>query len=211
MDTYTSGRIKPYWRGRLHAYGAGLWLVLMPWWIQRQPGPLPWTTGAFAVTQFACWFVSALYHRGQWTLEGEHRMRRLDVSMIFALCAGSFAALWPGAEPGRARWVALLGLCGALLWGWWECWRPPTFAQVPVAAMVCTCVATLPLVWTLPPGPRIGVLIQFALHGAGLYLYRTHRANTWPTTWGYHEHFHALTVVCAVLTWWIHAQLVRGG
>ena len=130
-------------------------------------------------------------------------MRRLDHSMIFVFIAGTYTpfatlampratghvvltVVWGGALAGIAvtlfwpsapRWV---GVTLYLLLGWVAVWYGGTIVhEVGVAA------ATL-----LASGG--------ALYSIGAVFYGLRWPNPWPTTFGYHELFHACTAVAAI-------------
>jgi hemolysin III len=196
---------KPRMRGVLHQYsffvslGTGLILVL------ASSADLARLGSAVYATALAGLFgVSALYHRITWSPRARQWMRRLDHSMIFVLIAGTYtpvallllprpfgivllAAVWVCTVAGIAfnlawitapRWVAVLLY---VLLGWIAVLALPEL----VAAMS---LATLLL-----------LILGGVAYSVGALVYATRRPNPAPAVFGYHEVFHALTMVAAVL------------
>ena len=198
----------PRLRGWIHlccavaAFFAGTALVVMSWAVvSKQAG---FATLAYALAIVAMFAVSAIYHRVHWeSADARKWMRRLDHSMIFVFIAGTYtpfatlampratghlvlAIVWGGALAGIAvtlfwpsapRWV---GVTLYLLLGWVAVWYGGMIVhEVGVAA------ATL-----LASGG--------ALYSIGAVFYGLRWPDPWPTTFGFHELFHACTAVAAI-------------
>ena len=197
--------MKPALRGVLHqwaavfALGAGTGLVALA----------PTRTSCIAVTVYSAslallFTVSAVYHRFDWPNDVRMWLRRADHASIFLLIGGTYtpvALLGIGGEDARQLltlvWCgAALGILVSLLWP-----GAPKFVGAAIAVAVG---------WTIVP--YIGALTR-ALHPAELWLivlggvaytvgalvYALKRPDPWPRTFGYHEIFHALTLVGAGL------------
>lgn len=161
-------------------------------------------TAVYSATVSALFGTSALYHRRSWvSSRAEYWVNKLDHSMIFVFIAGTytpFAALamsgtsgaivllvvWGGAIAGvgvklflpRApRWITV-GLYLALGW-----------VAVFVVAEILQFAGVAALVLLLAGG---------ALYTAGAVVYGLRRPNPWPQTFGFHEVFHAATVLAAI-------------
>jgi hemolysin III len=203
-DALTTPRL----RGWIHlycavaAFFAGTALVVMSWAVvSTQAGH---ATLAYALAIVAMFAVSAIYHRVHWESVSARRwMRRLDHSMIFVFIAGTYtpfatlalpratgevvlAIVWGGALAGIAltlfwpsapRWV---GVTLYLLLGWVAVWYGGMILhEVGVAAAVLLAVGG-------------------ALYSIGAVFYGLRWPDPWPTTFGYHELFHACTAVAAI-------------
>lgn len=213
---------KPRMRGWIHFYSAWLAIIcgttlVSVSWAAKSPraGHATLIYAAGTVAMFA---VSATYHRAQWkSVSARMLMKRLDHSMIFVFIAASctpFARLampqntgklvlwivWGGALAGIAlktcwptapRW---LGVPLYLLLGWVAVWFAPTITHIAgVAAMVLLAVGG-------------------ALYSVGGVLYALHWPDPWPTTFGYHEFFHAFTAlaaICHYIAMWFAVFYVR--
>ncbi|MBM7457793.1 hemolysin III family protein [Rhodococcus coprophilus] len=201
--------VKPRMRGWIHlwAFGvsavAGVALVLGAVFFADRPGAgLP--TAIYSLTVCGVFGVSALYHRVHWrNPHARMWMKRADHSMIFVFIAGSYTpfamlalppatgrtlliVVWAGAVAGVAlkmlwptapRWV---GVPLYLLLGW---------AIVPVAGDLVAEAGMAPMLLLLAGG---------LLYSAGAILYATKWPDPWPSTFGYHEFFHAATVLAAL-------------
>ncbi|WP_435853651.1 PAQR family membrane homeostasis protein TrhA [Streptomyces purpurascens] len=193
--------IKPRLRGWLHAgmvpaaLIAGIVLICLA----RTPQAVV-ACAVYSVTAWLLFATSAIYHRGTWGPLGEALMRRLDHANIFLIIAGTCTPLavillppdqrsvllwivWTGALAGiafRVLWV------GAPRWLYTPCylalgWAPvsylPDFLHTGGAAVVVLIVA--------------GGL----LYSAGAVVYALQRPDPAPRWFGFHEVFHALTVL----------------
>jgi hemolysin III len=147
--------------------------------------------------------VSALYHRRRWSPRGWKIMKRLDHSMIFLFIAGTYTpfSLLAVNRP-TGYWVltfvwagALAGVALKLAWP-----TSPRWVGVPlyiglgwVAVFVLTDILHF-------AGVASMVLLAAGglLYTIGGVLYAIKRPNPWPGTFGYHEVFHAMTIVAAI-------------
>jgi hemolysin III len=200
---------KPRMRGWIHFFSAwlafitGATLVSVSW--AASSPRAGHSTLVYAAATVAMFAVSATYHRVQWKSEAARNlMRRLDHSMIFVFIAGSYTPfarlampqqtgvevlwiVWGGALagillkvcwPSAPRWV---GVPLYLLLGWVAVWYCPTILhKAGVAAMVLLAVG--------------GVF-----YSVGGIFYGLRWPDPWPSTFGYHEFFHAFTVIAAIL------------
>jgi len=199
---------KPRLRGWIHLYCAvaaviaGTALVAVSWAVaSKRAGH---ATLAYTVAIVAMFAVSAIYHRVHWESATARKwMRRLDHSMIFVFIAGSYtpfarlampratghvvlAIVWGGALAGigltlfwptAPRWV---GVPLYLLLGWVAVWYTRMILQnAGVAAIVLLAVGG-------------------ALYSIGAVFYALRWPDPWPSTFGYHEVFHACTAVAAI-------------
>jgi hemolysin III len=199
---------KPRLRGWIHQYCAiaavvaGTALVAVSWAeASKRAGH---STLTYTLAIVAMFGVSAVYHRVNWESASVRSwMRRLDHSMIFVLIAGTYtpfarlamprgtgyvvlAVVWGGALAGIAltlfwptapRW---LNVALYLLLGWVAVWCTPMIvADAGLAAMVLLAVGG-------------------ALYSVGAIFYGLRWPDPWPTTFGYHELFHACTAAAAI-------------
>ena len=148
--------------------------------------------------------TSASFHRLRWSAAAWRRMRRADHSAIFIGIAGTSTAMAGLALRGWAQVVLLSLVWGGALVGivlrqlWLD--APQWAVAVPyVVVGWCALVVTPQLVRGL------GVAGFFLMLGAGLaytvgaLIYAAKKPDPWPTVFGFHEIFHACTVVGAGL------------
>jgi hemolysin III len=160
-------------------------------------------TTVYAVTVLGLFGVSALYHRRAWTSPRARTwMKRLDHSMIFVFIAGTytpFALLAMPPVTGRVVLAvvwggALLGVTLKLAWP-----HAPRWVGVPVyIALGWVAVFVLPdLLHHAGVAALVLLLAGGLLYTAGAVFYATRWPDPWPRTFGYHEFFHAATVLAA--------------
>ena len=169
--------------------------------------PIPkaaWGAGIFAASLTVLFLVSAVYHRVNWKPEARQWMRRADHASIFVLIAGTYTPIamlaLPEALGAKVLWVAwggaLLGIAQSLCW---------IKAPKAVAALLALLVgwSIVPYLSELKEG--LGevnwwlVLAGGIAYTLGAIAYASKRPRLSPRWFGYHEVFHALTVVAASL------------
>lgn len=190
----------PLMRGALHgvAFPAALAVGVLLVVYSRESRILPATV--FAASAALMLGTSTLYHRITWRPKARRWMRRADHAAIFLLIAGTYTP------------VALISLSGV--------WRITVLVVVwsgAVAAAISTfCWVAAPKWLSAVAGLALGwvgviVLPRFADHEgiapvillaagglaytAGAIVYARKRPDPIPRIFGYHELFHALTIV----------------
>jgi hemolysin III len=190
---------KPRLRGILHLIGFVVAVVLAPVFIVAADGHRL-VSAVFALSVAACFGTSALYHVRTWTPRLRLVMRRLDHAGVYLLIAGSYTP------------VALLVLQGAwrptiltIVWAgavvaivtkvmWVE--APNWLAAATGIALGWVAIVALPqLVERLEP-VAVGLLVAGGVaYTVGAIVYARRRPDPVPHVFGYHEVFHALTIV----------------
>jgi hemolysin III len=161
-------------------------------------------TSVYSVTILGLFGTSALYHRRTWrTPRSRAVMRRLDHSMIFLFIAGTYTPVAALAMGGAtARWVLIVvwagALAGVILKTAWP--HAPAWVGVPIyVALGWVAVFVLPAMLTGGGAAALVlILVGGLLYTVGAVMYATRRPNPWPATFGYHEFFHAATVLAAI-------------
>jgi hemolysin III len=191
---------RPLLRGALHgvAFAAALAVGALLVIFSRESRVLPATV--FAASAAVMLGTSTLYHRVTWSPNARLWMRRADHAGIFLLIAGTYTP------------IALISLSGA--------WSTTVLALVWAGAAAA---ALSKFCWVAAPGwvsaglglalGWVGVLVlpQFAhregiapvillaagglAYTAGAVVYAMKRPDPLPRIFGYHELFHALTIV----------------
>jgi hemolysin III len=147
--------------------------------------------------------TSALYHRVTWTPGARRVMKRLDHSMIFVLIAGSYTGFTASALQGHDRRVVLtvvwagaaLGVGFRVLWP-----AAPRWVLTP-AYVALGWVAVFFLGAIIRGGgvdAAVLMLVGGGFYSLGAAAYATRRPDPSPTTFGYHEVFHACTLIGAL-------------
>lgn len=200
--------VKPLMRGWLHFWSFGASIAACATLIAVASalfgGGAALATSVYSVTILGLFGTSALYHRHNWrTVRGRVVMKRLDHSMIFLFIAGSYTPVAALAmEPDNARWVLIVvwsgALAGIVLKVAWP--HAPAWVGVPIyLALGYVAVFVLPdLLRNGGVAALVLLLTGGLLYTVGAVFYATRWPNPWPRTFGFHEFFHAATVLAAI-------------
>lgn len=193
---------KPRLRGRLHqaAFFAGIPAGLLL--IAVAPGTRARIGAVVYVTSLLLQLgASAMYHRGDWSEEARAHMQRLDHSMIFVLIAGTYTPMCLMALHGTAGWVVLaLVWAGAAVGIVTKLYRLDlhVLSGFMYIGLGWVAVLMLPALARALPDTAMGLVVAGGvLYTVGALALATHRPDPWPETFGYHEVWHAATVVAA--------------
>ena len=199
--------VKPHLRGWLHLGIVPLTLAGGIVLIALSPDRGTRAGSAIFVSSALLLFgVSAAYHCGSWSPRTWRALRRLDHCNIFVLIAGSCTAYALLLLESKDRtpmlaivWSsALLGVTARFLWP-----DAPRWLSPPIY-VACGWGAILFLPGFLDGASRLGdvgaaTLILLgaggALYAAGALVYGFQRPDPWPRWFGFHEVFHAFTVL----------------
>jgi hemolysin III len=193
--------VKPKLRGWLHAAGAPLTLVAGVILVAQSPSPTPRIGMAvFVASAVVLFSVSALYHRGSWSPRTAARLRRLDHANIFVHIAGTYTAFaLLLLEPDRAaRLLTLVWLAAALGVVFRVCWiDAPRWLHTPAYVVVGAAALLFTADFAVHQGstPLTLMLTGGAIYLVGALIYSVQRPNPLPRWFGFHEIFHALTVI----------------
>jgi hemolysin III len=193
--------VKPLLRGVLHQAAFTVSLVIGTLLIVGSDGEGEHTASAvFAGSVAACFGASSLYHRVTWTPRVRPWMRRVDHAGIYLLIAGTYTPVCLLALDGAWRFVVLSLVCvsaaaAVVLKFTWVA-APKWLAAVLGIALGWVGVALLPqLVTRLNPAAIVLLALGGVAYTAGAVIYARGRPDPLPTVFGYHELFHALTIV----------------
>ena len=184
----------------LHAAAFVVSCVVGALFVAHTPAAHGFGAAVFAASASVMLGTSALYHRITWSPSRRLWMRRADHAALFLLIAGTYTP------------VALVGLHGAwrtsILAIVWTgaiaatvtkmCWvRSPKWLSVAIGiALGWVAVAALP---QLAHNEGLAPLFLLAAGGlaytAGAVVYALRRPDPLPRVFGYHELFHALTIL----------------
>jgi hemolysin III len=193
--------IKPKLRGWLHAGTFPLSVLLGAILVILAPNERArLSTAIFAVTASMLFGVSALYHRGNWGPLASGVLKRFDHANIFLIIAGTYTPfsvlLLPSGPARTLLWIvwtgALIGVAFRVLWV-----GAPRWLYVPVyIALGWVALVYLP---EFLAGGGIAVfvlvLVGGALYTMGAVVYGLRKPNPSPRWFGFHEVFHAFTVL----------------
>jgi hemolysin III len=208
------GLPRPRLRGWLHlgavpvALALGVVLVIL-----APPGRATTAAAVYALAVVGLFATSGAYHRGRWRPAVRAWLQRIDHAMIFVLIAGTYTPICLLAIGGTTG-TALL----AVVWGGAAAgaamnllpWRVPRWIEVVIYLVLgwAAVVAIPGLVAGIGLVPCVLVLVGGLLYTAGAVVYALRRPDPRPTTFGYHEIFHACTIVAAgahyaVIAFWV--------
>jgi hemolysin III len=159
---------------------------------------------AVYVTGTATMFlVSALYHRGRWSPPVKALMQKLDRSAIFLAIAGGYTPITYLCLHGRTRTIVLIGVWFGAALGIAIQWIPKVHRAIRGASYIIVswiAVFTMPqLLHGLGTGGFLLVMSAGACYTLGALALATRWPDPWPKVFGFHEVFHACTVVAASL------------
>jgi hemolysin III len=150
--------------------------------------------------------VSAVYHLGMWNQRRDRVLQQMDHSNIFIFIAGTYTPLAIGLLGGANR-VVLVSLAwgiaalGVILGAF--ALKTPRWVQAGLyVGMGWIAIGWMPSFW-INSGPTIPILLLVGglVYTLGAVVYAKKWPDPAPAFFGYHEIFHACTVVAAVLHW----------
>lgn len=177
------------------ALAAGLLLVGLTGW--------RWPIAVYAASLATMLGVSAAYHRGSWRPAVRRRWQRADHAAIFVFIAGTYTpvcVLAMEAAAGRQLLAlvwggAILGVLRALFWPG----APRWVVSGLYVLLGWVMIVALPAVARGTGVPLLGViLLGGLLYTVGATMYAMRWPDPWPHVFGYHEVFHALTIVAVL-------------
>ena len=192
--------VKPKLRGWLHAVtspltlAAGIVLIAMSPTQETRIGSI-----VFTVTALLLFTVSAVYHRGTWSPRTWAFLRRFDHANIFLLIAGSYTPFTLLMLEGSDRATLLTIVWGGALLGvlfriFWT--DAPKWLYVPI--YVGLGWAAIFYAEDFVQNGGVAVLVLLAVGGLlytiGGVVYGFQRPDPFPSWFGFHEVFHALTL-----------------
>lgn len=155
---------------------------------------------AFAGSVAACFGASALYHRVTWTPRVRLWMRRIDHAGVYLLIAGTYTPVSLLVLEGNWRPVVLTivwaGAAAAIVLTLVWVAAPKSITTAIGIALGWVAVVALPqLVTRLNLTAVILLVVGGLAYTAGAVIYALRRPDPVPAVFGYHELFHALTIV----------------
>lgn len=200
LTTAGASLVRPRLRGTLHLVGFVVALLVGVAFIVPLEGRRFFAALVFATSAAVMLGASALYHRVTWTPRMRLRMRRIDHAGIYLLIAGTYTP------------VALLGLRGvmrpvvlAVVWAGASAaivskvlWvgSPKWLSAVFGITLGWIGIAAMPQLASTSGPAAVALLAAGGLaYTVGAVVYALRRPDPVPTVFGYHELFHALTLV----------------
>lgn len=199
----TQAMPKPRLRGVFHTWAAPVAAILGVLYLMlAETGRERTGIAVWAVAATGLFAVSAAYHRGPWRPAVKAWWQRVDHSMIFVMIAGSYTPVCLTVLEGAKSWWllavvwggALLGVATRLLWH-----TAPHWLFVPMYLVLgWVAVAVMPdLAASAPLAANVLLVVGGVLYTIGAVVFAIKRPNPWPNVFGFHEIFHALTILAA--------------
>jgi hemolysin III len=198
---------KPRMRGVLHAactltaLAGGLMLIFM-----SRGGAQIAAVAVYMACSLLLFGVSAVYHLGMWDARRDKILQRFDHSNIFIFIAGTYTPITIGVLHG-ANMVVLIsviwGIAGLGVALGVLALKTPRWVQAALyVAMGWIAVGWMPAFW-ISAGSTIPILLLLGglVYTLGAVVYAKRWPDPSPRWFGYHEVFHACTVVAAILHW----------
>ncbi|WAB85282.1 hemolysin III family protein [Microcella daejeonensis] len=203
---YAALDAKPTWRGWIHAgtfpvaLVAGIVLLIV-----ADGAAATWSSAVFMTTSLLLFGISATYHRFTWSDRTRILLKRLDHANIFLLIAGTYTPLAVLALPPEKGYL-LLGLvwAGAALGiGFRVFWiGAPRWAYVPLYLLLgWAAVLYMGDLFAADAAMMVLVIAGGLAYTAGAVIYGMKKPNPVPGIFGFHEIFHALTVIAFLCHW----------
>jgi hemolysin III len=192
---------RPLLRGVLHEVAFFVALVTGVLLVAEADGTRERLAAAvFASSVVACFGASALYHRVTWRPHVRLWMRRVDHAGVYLLIAGTYTPVSLLALHGAWRPVVLAvvwgGTAAAIVLKFVWVAAPKWLAAAIGLALGWVAVIALPeLVRSISPAAVILLVVGGLAYTAGAIVYARGRPDPVPAVFGYHELFHALTIV----------------
>ncbi|TDN46451.1 hemolysin III [Curtobacterium flaccumfaciens] len=201
-----STETRPAWRGWIHlgafpfAIAMGIVLISLAGSPAAKVG-----SAVFMATSLAMFGVSATYHRFPWGPTVKRVLKRIDHTNILLLIAGTYTPVAICALPHTLMvvvlWVmwsgAALGIAFRVLWI-----NAPRWLYVPIYLVLgCAALGLLPQFFAASVPMTVLILSGGVAYIVGALVYAFKRPNPSPTLFGFHEVFHALTVVAFAAQW----------
>jgi hemolysin III len=201
--TDTAERLRPRLRGVFHQYACLAAVVLGLALVVTAPGVTARVAAVIFGGSVALTFgVSALYHRVTWQPAARRLMRRLDHSAIYVLIAGTYTpyALLVLTGAWRFSLLAVIWIGTALAVAQSLIWvdRPKWLSAALGIALGWAGVIAFPQILEATGSTGTSLLvIGGVLYTLGALVYARSRPDPVPAVFGYHELFHALTILAA--------------
>ena len=204
---------KPKARGWIHAITAPLALANAIVLIALAPTlSMRMACLVFGISSVVLFGHSAVYHMGKWSPKIELLLKRMDHSNIFLLIAGTYTPLTVAMlEPRTAAYVLTIvwaGALGGISLAVFKPYAPRWLSTSLYLILGWIAVWFLPEYWTAG-GPAVVWLILAGgiVYSVGAVFYGLRWPNPWPRVWGFHEFFHACTLLAytcqAVAVWFV--------
>jgi hemolysin III len=198
--------VKPTWRGWIHAATFPLAIVGGIVLISLADGAAAKAASAvFMAASLLLFGNSALYHRFNWQPRMKRLLKRIDHANIFLLIAGTYTPIAVLAlPPDKGILLLCLVWAGALFGiGFRVFWIDAPRWLYVMLYLVLSWAAVMYLGDLLATNATMMMLVLIGglCYTVGAVVYAFKRPNPFPGRFGFHEIFHALTLVAFLCHW----------
>jgi hemolysin III len=164
-----------------------------------------WSSVVFSISSLLMFGTSATYHRINWKPRARAVLKRLDHANIFVLIAGTYTPIGMLALPwSQGFWLLLavwigagVGILFRVVWV-----AAPRWSYVPLYVLLgWGALAYMPQLVAVNTAMAALVIVGGVAYTVGAVIYALKRPNPVPGVFGFHEIFHALTVVAFLCHW----------
>jgi hemolysin III len=197
----TDAVLKPLLRGWSHLLALAACAVLGCVVVWRANGAsAKVATGVYAVGITTMLGVSAMYHRVRWGERARSVIERLDHTAIFLGIAATYTPVAALALDGWARPTVLAIVWTGAAAGSSLVWLPVRVSRAWSAALYAmvgwAAVFVLPQLLSSLGATAFGLVLGGGVaYTVGAVVYALRKPDPWPRVFGFHEVFHAFTLV----------------
>jgi hemolysin III len=201
----TAAVVRPRLRGVLHQFAFVVAVAVGVTMLAEVDGARRLVAAAaFACSVVVMLGISTLYHRVTWTPHVRARMRRLDHAGVYCLIAGTYTPVGLLSLHGTLQLAVLAivwaGALGATLLKVVWVGAPKWLSVLIAAALGWVGIAAMPQLLHSSGGTPVALLCAGgAAYTLGGIVYARRRPDPVPAVFGYHELFHALTLIALAL------------
>jgi hemolysin III len=214
-DVASTQVVKPLLRGWLHLVGFFVLLACSPILIARAHtwAQVIWVL-CYVVGVASMMLTSALFHRVNWSPSKRRAWKRADHSTIFLAITGSYLAIAGLTMHGDIRLVLMIIIASGAAIGiairQLALDTPKWVNTLPYLVVGWAAVVVMPQIYR-GGGPLCFSLVVAGglAYSLGAFFYGAKRPKLSPRVFGYHELFHAFTLVGAGLHFWAIAVALR--
>ncbi|MFL6240885.1 MAG: hemolysin III family protein [Actinomycetes bacterium] len=192
--------VRPLLRGWLHAATVPIAVVAAVLVAMRAPAHLRLAVAVYGVTTVLIFSTSAIYHRLAFPTRFRAWWQRADHSAIFLFIVGTYTPVAVVSTGSRWSWLWLSMIWAVGLIGIVAIWtvgiRPAVNALYGVLGWTGLLVLW-PFVHSAGVAAAVLLIVGGLCYSAGALASLKHRPDPWPSVFGYHEVFHAMTLVAA--------------
>ena len=198
---HVSGEAKPYLRGWLHGAALPMSAVAGTSLITLAPTGMGRVAAwGYAACSWLLFSVSAAYHLGRWRPSVRRLLQRLDHASINVIIAGTYTPLilLGGRGGSTVPLLAVVWTSAAVAVAFRVLWAAgPRWLFVTSYVLVGCLPAVLQptLLDRVDSAVAVLTLAGAGLYGVGALVYGLQRPDPFPDWFGFHELFHALTLL----------------